>query len=436
MIRSRSRSKIALKVDNPLAEAVSRFGATLKPKLSRMGAAGAPEDQLRAPLESLLADVASILGFRTSEVVPVGEASLSALKTRPDYAVKVKNALVGFVEVKAPGKGADPRKFKDDHDREQWDKLKSLPNLVYTDGNAFSLWRDGKLHGEVVQLHGDVETTGKALAAPPSLERLFSDFLRWKPVTPTSAPALAEVSAGLCRLLRDEVTEQLALGTPALTGLAEDWRRLLFPEATDEQFADGYAQELGREVVWLHTFGERFTAPKEGRPASAPHLPASERPTVPKGGGIPSEADAMPEAMSYDSTSRCLQVGSGHVDNVTPEVWACEVSGKQVLTHWFSYRGRDRSRPIIGDRRPPSPLGKIQPEGWLAEYTTELLNVLNVLGRLVALEPKQAHILKRICAGATISGDVLKSAIAATAPSTSHRKTAKLRNQKQGELLG
>lgn len=1136
---ARSRSKVALKVDSPLAEAVSRFGAILKPKLSGMGAAGAPEDQLRAPLESLLADLASILGFKSSEVVPVGESSLSALKTRPDYAVKVKNALVGFVEVKAPGKGADPRKFKDEHDREQWDKLKSLPNLVYTDGNAFSLWRDGKLHGEVVQLHGDVETAGKALTTPPSLERLFSDFLNWEPIAPTSAPALAEVSAGLCRLLRDEVTEQLALGTPALTGLAADWRRLLFPEATDEQFADGYAQavtfgllvaraqnisladgldrvaraltktntmigaafrvltddadgqdalktslgtlirvlegvnwtaigkgnpeawlyfyehfleaydntlrkltgsyytppevvtamvrlvdealrdanrfgvaeglasadvtladpamgtgtyllgvlrriaetttldqgagavpgvirdalkrvigfeiqfgpfavaqlrllaevadllettatkatgtvpadvrlrlyvtntlgnpdeeneyipqilkplaesrrqanrvkraepitvvignppykekakgkggwvesgsantkaplerwmppaawgagthakhlrnlyvyfwrwatwkvfgdsavapqsppdrrgivcfitvagllngpgfqamrddlrrstdeiwvvdcspeghqpgvgtrvfqavqqpicivlaartgkpdadkparvrfrslppgsreekfialaaltldgegwtdcqadwrapflpaatggwatypalddlfiyngsgvmpgriwviapdrqsleerwktltgeadatrkevlfhphlrhgqfgdkysgkivheglhghthravtvatdkgevmkpvrygfrsfdrqwiipdnrllnqanptlwawhsahqvyltaphdrtptngpaltftalmpdlhhyagrggrafplwsnavgtqpnmqpsllaklgetygapvssedalayiaavaahpaytarfapdlvqpglripvtadatlfaeavKVGREVVWLHTFGDRFTAPKDGRPASAPRLPESERPTVPKAGQIPSESDAMPEAISYDSTACRLHVGSGHVDNVAPEVWAYEITGKQVLTHWFSYRGRDRSRPIIGDRRPPSPLGEIQPDGWLAEYTTELLNVLNVLGRLVALEPKQADLLERVCAGPTISGEDLTAAMLAVPSTTPAPKKAKLRNQKQGELL-
>jgi hypothetical protein len=44
--------------------------------------------------------------------------------------------------------------------------------------------------------------------------------------------------------LRDEVTEQLALGSPALTGLAVDWRKLLFPEATPEQFADGYAQAV------------------------------------------------------------------------------------------------------------------------------------------------------------------------------------------------
>jgi hypothetical protein len=123
------------------------------------------------------------------------------------------------------------------------------------------------------------------------------------------------------------------------------------------------------------------------------------------------------------------------VDNLSPEVWAYEVSGKHVLTQWFSYRGRDRSRPMIGDRRQPSPLGDIQPEDWLSEYTTELLNVLNVLGRLVALEPKQAHLLGRICDGATIPGDDLKVAIAANA-ATPGAKAPKPRNQKQGELLG
>jgi hypothetical protein len=45
-------------------------------------------------------------------------------------------------------------------------------------------------------------------------------------------------------LLRDEVTEQLSLKSPALTELATDWRKLLFPEATDERFADGYAQAV------------------------------------------------------------------------------------------------------------------------------------------------------------------------------------------------
>jgi hypothetical protein len=35
----------------------------------------------------------------------------------------------------------------------------------------------------------------------------------------------------LCRLLRDEVIEQLGRKSEVLTALASDWRRLLFPEA-------------------------------------------------------------------------------------------------------------------------------------------------------------------------------------------------------------
>jgi hypothetical protein len=84
-------------------------------------------------------------------------------------------------------------------------------------------------------------------------------------------------------------------------------------------------------------------------------------------------------------------------------VWAYEVSGKNVLRQWFSYRRKTRERPVIGDRRPPSPLGDIQPDHWLPEYTSELVNVLNVLTLLVALEPKQADLLKRICDGPSIA---------------------------------
>ncbi len=40
------------------------------------------------------------------------------------------------------------------------------------------------------------------------------------------------------------MTEQLAVASPALTALAADWRKLLFPDASDAQFADGYAQAV------------------------------------------------------------------------------------------------------------------------------------------------------------------------------------------------
>jgi hypothetical protein len=92
-----------------LAEAVSRFGAEAKKKLSNPAATGAPEDQLRAPLERLFEDLQSALGMAAHDAVLVGESSLSDLKTRPDYAVTRKNALIGFIEVKAPGRASSQK---------------------------------------------------------------------------------------------------------------------------------------------------------------------------------------------------------------------------------------------------------------------------------------------------------------------------------------
>ena len=199
---------------------------------------------MRAPLETLIADIAELTGLPTGTIVAVGETSLADLKTRPDYAIARNNALIGFIEVKAPGKGADPRRFRGEHDREQWAKLQTLPNLIYTDGNGFSLWRDGEIEGKLVHLEGDVATAGNKLAAPDSLVSLFADFFQWEPQPPNSAAELAVVTARLCRLLREEVAEQLEQKSAPLTNLAADWRKLLFPTASDEAFADGYAQAV------------------------------------------------------------------------------------------------------------------------------------------------------------------------------------------------
>jgi hypothetical protein len=124
-------------VNKTVAAAVSAFGAGAEAKLSAIFP-GAPEDQLRSPLEVLVRDLSEIAGLPEGAVHLIGETSLADIKTRPDFAVTVHKALVGFIEVKAPGKGADPRRFSYPHDKDQWEKLKSLPNLIYTDGNAFS----------------------------------------------------------------------------------------------------------------------------------------------------------------------------------------------------------------------------------------------------------------------------------------------------------
>jgi hypothetical protein len=235
------------------------------------------------------------------------------------------------------------------------------------------------------------------------------------------SPALLEylVKAYGARVLPEDVMAYLAavMAHPAFTArFQKDLVRpgLRVPITADAQlFAKAAA--LGREVVWLHTYGERFADPKAGRRNAAPRL-SKDAPTITKAGTIPGAPEPLPDDMRYDAAKRRLHIGKGYIDNVPPEVWAYEVSGMNVLRQWFSYRKRDRKRPIIGDRRPPSPLGEIQPDHWLAEYTTDLLDLLNVLGRLVALEPQQAELLDEILAGNLIDHAKLSAAGALAAP--------------------
>ena len=169
--------------------------------------------------------------------------------------------------------------------------------------------------------------------------------------------------------------------------------------------ADFFAQaaKLGRKVIRLHTFGERFATED---PPLPPRV-AKDGPVIPKDGAIPSTPEHFPDSINYDAANRRLLIGTGFIDNVPPAVWAYQVSGKQVLRQWFSYRKKNRARPQIGDRRPPSPLGDIQPEHWLPEYTSELINVLNVLAQLVELEPQQSDLLKQVCEGPLIPASKL-----------------------------
>lgn len=72
------------------------------------------------------------------------------------------------------------------------------------------------------------------------------------------------------------------------------------------------AAEIGRRVVWLHTFGERFVDSGAGRPAGPPRPPSERAPRVPREGRIPEDADTI----DFDAANGRLSIGSGFVTNV------------------------------------------------------------------------------------------------------------------------
>jgi hypothetical protein len=248
------------------AAAVARFGETVKSKLQ--GGVGGPEDQLRAPLEQLFHEVASALGV---DLVLIGEASLAALGVRPDYAVNVSGARTGYVEVKAPGRGVPTMWTPNGHERRQWEQLRLLPNVLYTDGERWALLRYGELVGRVARLNGDLRHAGSRLAADSDdFIRVIVEFLLWRPDPPLTVAQLVRSAANLCGLLRGEVAETLGRereGEEAraiFTSLAEDWRALLFPGLTDQEFADAYAQTVTFALLLARVDGIAF----DGQPIS------------------------------------------------------------------------------------------------------------------------------------------------------------------------
>ncbi len=120
-------------------------------------------------------------------------------------------------------------------------------------------------------------------------------------------------------------------------------------------------------------------------------------------------------------------MGAGRITPVEPNVWAYEVSGMRVVKRWFDRRKKDP------DGRRSSPLDALVPTTWDPAWTTELLELLNVLTLLVDLEPAQADLLARIAAGPLVT--VADLTTAGLLPVTG-RPTIEQPVRRQTELFG
>lgn len=194
---------------------------------------------------------------------------------RPDYAIMVDGVLTGYVELKAPGKNIDPASFtKKSHEYRQWQRLRNLPNLLYTNGTEWRLYRYGEpvltsTGYDAVHMHGSFSGHG-TLSAPDALATFFLNFLRWVPAPIKSADQLVETLAPLAALLREEMLLGLAVQEktykadqakakkkgeedfvipPPLVGLRKDWRDTLAPSTSNEEFADSFAQTVVFSLV-------------------------------------------------------------------------------------------------------------------------------------------------------------------------------------------
>jgi hypothetical protein len=219
-----------------------------------------PEDQLKPPVKAVLETLSMQVEAFTEAKLEIG---------RPDIALRVRKAICGYVELKAPGKSADPTKLRGS-DKAQWERFKALPNLIYTNGADWGLYRDGQA---VITVAGVIDASAKVdEAAARKLFALLTDFIQWEPIVPTTPKALAETLAPLCRMLRDDVADVLEDETSSLRELSKEIREALFPNASHRDFSDTYAQTLTYALLLARLLGEtKLTAESAARKLDSGH---------------------------------------------------------------------------------------------------------------------------------------------------------------------
>lgn len=239
---------------NELRKIVSEFGATCKQALLH----GQKEAAIRRAVETLLADAASVFGL---QAILHSEVTIAAHRIRPDLAVrigKLPRNIVGYVELKSPNKSVIHPGGLNQRDRRQWEGMAKLPNLIYTNGQTWLMYRAGRQYGDTIHFEGDLRTAGSRLRLPTSSEAAFeamlTAFFNWQPYPLTSMREVVGRVAPLCTLLRDVVHDRLDAEASLprqqrpFTDLASTLEVDLFPttDARDKRaaFADRYAQSV------------------------------------------------------------------------------------------------------------------------------------------------------------------------------------------------
>ena len=219
-----------------------KFCAELKGQADLTGEVN--EDALKPLVSKLLKDFASlnnIDGLKTTT-----EQHLSDLKVRPDISVYIRGLIYGHIELKNPRVSVDVRTFKS-HDKQQWDRLSNLPNLLYTNGREWRLYRWGKLEGDAIEFAADPRLEGSAAVDAEIARKLgdrLSDFLQWQPCTPHEPSDLAEHLALLAQTLRREAEVALQQKNSKVLQLQRELAEFCIPDIKGEDVADIIAQTV------------------------------------------------------------------------------------------------------------------------------------------------------------------------------------------------
>ena len=143
------------------------------------------------------------------------------------------------------------------------------------------------------------------------------------------------------------------LACPAFTARFSEQlqpRNLRVPLTKDPALFES-AAALGRRLLWLHSYGQRFV------PNSEPfgRIPPGSAKCV---GTIPADEASYPRMFQHDAATGVLRVGIGRFAPVPRKVFEFTVSGLSVVRSWLKYRMKE------GGGKKSSPLDQIRALRW------------------------------------------------------------------------
>ncbi len=169
-------------------------------------------------------------------------------KGAPDFKIKSRGTILGYVEVKPAGADLD-KVLKSD----QIKRYRSLSNNIILTDYLQWIWIDGeRVKGrELLVLPSNLESRAVRVAPEraAAVERLIAAFFSEAPRGIGRAQGLAKALAVRSRFLRDGLAEELDRQEKEkrqgrLTGLLEIFRKQVFHELSIKDFADAFAQML------------------------------------------------------------------------------------------------------------------------------------------------------------------------------------------------
>lgn len=220
---------------------------------------------------------------------------------RPDIAlIKHGEFPRAFVELKAPAKSADPKRWTTPHDRRQAGRLAELAHWATSNFADFHLFERDRQIGKasVVPAEAlDPDTTDAAADAaidahdPARLLDLLGQLARSQPPTATNPEALAQLLAHSAKFIRSAVEERVGqldadgVKNDPLLLVRQTYRNVLYahPEAGgyaaadfNQLFASAFAQTLAFGLLLVREYlanTETDTEKQKVGPRAFEHMP-------------------------------------------------------------------------------------------------------------------------------------------------------------------